>query len=158
MNRLNKALAVLILVFAATGCTPADQEYCDKFGVGGTAEYNKCLGYYSQQQARFSADRAVCEGEADETYPRSLYDRGGYTRMHGGFGYGHGHYYPSTTVFVEPNYYHNAEVDRLRMRVIEPCMQARGWNSGRTWEAGRHSGKKSPRSNAGGGNALPWLK
>lgn len=157
MTRLNRALLALVIALAAASCTPADQEYCDKFGVGGTAEYTKCLSYYQQQQSRFNSDRSVCELEADEIYPSSLYDRGGYTRMHGGFGYGHGHYYPSTTVFVEPDRFRNAEVNRLRMRVIEPCMQARGWNSGSTWEAGRHSAKKS-RPSASGDAALPWLK
>lgn len=45
------SLAVMAIGLAMlSACTPADIEYCSKFGVAGTAEYGKCLDYYQQQQ------------------------------------------------------------------------------------------------------------
>ena len=57
------ALAMLGLA----ACTPADQQYCSQYGVGVTADYGKCLDYYQQQSAIFSADRGVCELHAAGT-------------------------------------------------------------------------------------------
>lgn len=150
--RFLMVFGVLLLVAA---CTPADQEYCNSFGVGGTAEYGKCINYFHQQEARFGADRSVCEFEADATYPPSLYDYGHYEHVIGGFG-PMGTMYGGSTIRVEPDYYHNAQVDRLRMRIIEPCMQRQGWNSGSDWRQGEHpvSLKPVPASAA----PLPWLR
>lgn len=179
----------LLMLLAA--CTPADEQYCRSFGVDGTTEHRKCLEYYHHQQAAFDADRRICDAEADLTYPPTLYDRGHTEQVfQGGFGHGFGHHgygrhgswggqhYGFQTVFVGPDLARNAEVDRLRLRIVEPCMQARGWNSGTQWQAGRRpiaptkrTAASSPRAakavtplpwsvqpNAPGGNALPWLK
>lgn len=162
---MKKFLPALALV-ALAACTPPEREYCDTFGLGtDNPEYQKCISHFFQQEALFRQDRQVCAFEADRTYPPTLYDRGGYSRMRTGFGYGHwghgggfGH-----TVYVEPDYYHNREVDHLRMRIIEPCMQAKGWNSGTSWQAGRRTGvvKSAPKAAAPvvkNDGKLPWLK
>lgn len=158
-------VGVLFALLAA--CTPADIEYCSKFGVAGTAEYGKCLDYYQQQEAAFGADYRLCASEADITYPTTLYDRGGFAQVGIGSGFGGRYYgggYGGGLISVPPNYQHNAEVDRLRARIITPCMQARGWNSQTSWQAGRHdaiptkrlSGKPAPSSRAPS-EKLPWL-
>ncbi len=161
---MKKLLALGLLVIAASGCTPADQQYCNNFGVAGTAEYGNCLRYYHQQEQAFGADRAFCDSEADGTYPRTLYDTGHYQPVfvHGGFS-PHGRYYGGgiSHVYVEPDYRRNAQVDSLRMRIVEPCMQARGWRSGETWQAGRMSVKKPRKATTtpkgSSLNQLPWL-
>lgn len=165
-----RMIALLGLVTLLAACTPADQEYCNGFGVNGTAEYAKCMSYYHQQEAAFNADRAVCDTQADQTYPRSLYDYGRYQpTFYGGRGFGawpYG-YGGMSTMYVEPDYYRNQQVDQLRMRIVQPCMEARGWNSGESWQAGRRTVVKkkapkamAPRSDEPRGNAmnaLPWL-
>lgn len=125
--------AVLLLL---AGCTPGDERYCKAYGVEGTAEYGNCLNYYHQQEAIFGADRAVCEQQADYTYPPTLYDNGQTTSI--ARYNSHGKYVGNQIVSVSPDYQHNAQVDMLRGRIIEPCMQAKGWNSGNSWQAGRH--------------------
>ncbi len=149
---MRRILVGLLLPLLAA-CTPADIEYCRGFGVEGTAEYGKCLNYFHQQQAAFDADRASCERQADATYPQSLYDRGGYGHSMGTVG-PDGKFYAGQTVFIDPDYQHNREVDRLRMRIIAPCMSGRGWNSPEDWQAGRHAVTPQKR----GSNPLPWLK
>lgn len=164
-----KSLAIVALATLLTACTPADIEYCSKFGVSGTAEYGKCLNYYQQQEAAFGADYSLCASEADVIYPTTLYDHGGFAqvgigsgfggRFHGG-GYGYG----GGLISVPPNYQHNAEVDRLRARIITPCMQSRGWNSQTSWQAGRRevvpakrqSNRPAPAPRAPS-EKLPWL-
>lgn len=150
MIRLLGGLTLLALLSA---CTPADESYCASFGVQGTSEYGRCLDYYHAQQKAFDTDRSICESAADETYPPTLYDRGGYAPVTGSFWAGH--YYPGGMVQVQPDYYRNAEVDRLRMRIIAPCMTARGWNSPNSWQAGQHPIKTAPEKNRNRG-ALPW--
>lgn len=168
LSSLNIVLSMGLLALVAA-CTPADIEYCSKFGVAGTAEYGKCINYYQQQEAEFGADYNVCASEADSIYPSTLYDRGGFAQVGIGSGFGGRHYgggygYGGGLVSVPPNYQHNAEVDRLRARIITPCMQARGWNSQYSWQAGRQAVKptkrqsgrptSSPRAPA---ETLPWL-
>jgi hypothetical protein len=163
MKRIMSAAALLLL---AGGCTSEEVTYCRSYGVEGTAEYGKCLDYYAQQEAVFGSDRAACAREADATYPPTLYDYGGYARTTIGSGWGgrhHGGFYGGHTIFIDPDYRHNREVDRLRMRIIEPCMQARGWVSGNSWQAGRqkvqsHPPKRTPgRPQQNGSQKLPWL-
>ena len=152
---------LIVALVWLSACTPADEQYCQRFGVGGTVEYGKCIAYYHQQSAMFGADRAQCEFEADAVYPPTLYDYGHTEEVMGG--YARGVYYGGHTVFVQPNIRHNMEVDQLRMRIIGPCMQRQGWNSGETWEAGRHSVTRNaapvmrslPAPTA---SSLPWLK
>ena len=127
-----------------------DLAYCNKMGTPqGHAEFEKCIAYFHKQENWFSADLAICEEQADITYPRSLYDYGGrrHGRVYGGFGIGGGHRYGggfggvgSRHVYVEmePDYAKNAQVDALRQRIILPCMQQKGWNSARDWELGRN--------------------
>jgi hypothetical protein len=149
----------LIALVTLVGCTPADIKYCRDFGVEGTVEYGKCVDYYQAQTAAFSADRAVCSNEADATYPPSLYDFGHYATSVGGFGaFGsRGGFYGGPSIRIEPDYRHNAQVDALRMRIIEPCMQAKGWNSGRSWQAGRHAVSAPPRKlHPQTNEVLPW--
>ncbi len=131
------ALAVLALALLAA-CTPGDVDYCRGFGVEGTAEYGKCISYYHEQEALFGNDMSVCSLEADGTYPPTLYDYGHYEHIMGGYG-PRGEWYSGTMIRVEPDYQHNAQVDSLRMRIIAPCMDARGWNSPTSWQAGRHA-------------------
>ena len=163
--RVNFVLLLLPLIAA---CTPADQEYCNGFGVGGTAEYGKCLDYFHVQQGAFDADRRVCSAKADETYPQSLYDHGHTEQVFASPMYFGTPYYGSQIIDVSPDYAKNAEVDRLRLRIIGPCMDARGWNSPTDWQAGRHavtpvrkaapSGvHKNTAEGAASQNALPWL-
>jgi len=150
--KLRIGLGLLCLI-ALAGCTPANEQYCQQHGVSG-AEFNKCIVYYNQQQAIFDADRDACEMQADLTYPRSLYDYGRTEHVMGGFGYD-GRYYGGTTIQVSPDYQHNAQVDSLRARIVAPCMDAKGWNSVSTWQAGRHAvapvGRKPVVS-----QKLPW--
>lgn len=122
-----------LLMLAA--CTPANERYCESYGVVGTPEFTKCLNYYNTQEAIFGADRGRCEREADVTYPRSLYDSGKSVYSPGY--YVGGKYVGGGSVYVPPDYRHNAEVDLLRMRIIAPCMQAQGWHSPDSWQAGR---------------------
>lgn len=160
-----KKLFLIPLLLLAMGCTPPEQTYCDGFGLGmNDPEYQKCMNYYFQQEAAFRSDRQFCEFEADKTYPPTLYDNGRWERVYGGLGYGHHGYGGGfgTSVFVEPDYYHNREVDGLRMRIIQPCMEAKGWNSGATWQAGRKVGgeapAKAPKFVPQPAGNLPWLK
>lgn len=159
------ALAVL------AACTPPEDTYCDGFGLAqGDPEYQKCLGYYFQQEAVFKADRQHCDFEADKTYPPTLYDNGRWERVRGGIGYGaygYGGGGFGTSVYVEPDYYHNREVDRLRMRIVQPCMESKGWVSGASWQAGRKTGVpnapvkapvKAPVQAPQTTEKLPWLK
>jgi hypothetical protein len=149
------ASLTLVSLLLVMGCTPANVQYCRSFGVEATAEYDKCLAYYADQQAAFGASRSACELEADTVYPPTLYDYGGYAHTTFGTGFG-GRYYGGQTIRVEPDFRKNAEVDRLRMRIIEPCMQAKGWNSGSSWQAGRHAvtpAKRVQKTSA----KLPWL-
>lgn len=166
LKRMGTTLAVLLLLSA---CTPADISYCNQFGVAGTAEFSKCIAYYQQEEAAFGADRAVCSALADETYPQTLYDRGGFADVgFGGFGgrfHGPGLGYGGGIIAVPPDYYHNAEVDRLRARIITPCMQARGWNSPTSWQAGRSAVKPTKRkvgkpdfAPEAPAEKLPWLQ
>ena len=166
-------LICITATMALAACTPADEEYCQSFGVAGTAEFGKCLDFYHRESAAFGGDRAVCDGEADYTYPTTLYDYGHTEHLVGGFvptPYG-GRYIGGQTIVVQPDYRHNAEVDRLRMRIIEPCMQARGWNSSATWQAGRRvlpsksrgaakpiATPKPPQLQPTGSLNLPWLQ
>jgi hypothetical protein len=152
MKKLSAALLVLLLGSCAS---PADVQYCTGFGFPvADPEYARCLDYFHQQQALFDTDHAVCSAEANYTYPPSLYDRGHYEYVHGGFG--PRGWYGGQEVRVSPDYAHNAEVDNLRMRIIQPCMQAHGWLSGQSWQAGR-LGKPVKGKPATSTKALPWL-
>jgi hypothetical protein len=152
MMRIVGSAALLLWL---TSCTPADVDYCRGFGVEGTAEYSKCIGYYHQQQQAFTADREMCDAQADLTYPPSLMDRGGYARTSIGTGWGM-HGYGGQTIRIEPDHRRNAEIQRLRMRIITPCMRTQGWNSGSNWQAGRSEVRPSPAAKPPK-NTLPWL-
>lgn len=144
MKRLG---AALLLVLA--GCGSSQNDYCASYGVyEGNPEYGRCLNYYQQQEALFANDRALCALQADQTYPPTLYSRPtSYpVRVYGRGGFPH-----TEMVHVGADYQQIAEVDRLRMTIIGPCMQQRGWNSGATWQAGRHAA--SPPA----GQSLPWM-
>ncbi len=164
------AFIVGAILLALTGCTPADQQYCNNLGVSGTTEYTNCMRYYHTQEQEFFADRVVCDAEADETYPRTLYDQGHYQPVFhgGGFGasrnLGSPHYGGGvSTVFVEPDHYRNAQVEQLRLRIVRPCMEAHGWNSPDSWQAGRLKFTQKPRKvstprpRSDSMNQLPWL-
>ena len=159
MNVSNQKRIISVGILTAIGllmlasCTPGDIQYCDKYGVQGTPEFGKCIDYYHQQEAWFKSDRAVCELEADGTYPPSLYDYGHDVPVFGGYG-PHGEWYGGGVEHIPPDYMHNAQVDGLRMRIIEPCMQEHGWNSGSDWQAGRHAVSKIPKPLPP--QKLPW--
>ena len=163
-STVTSLIALIGTVVALAACTPADEQYCNGFGVGGTAEYGKCLDYFHQQDSWFKADLAQCSAQADQTYPPTLYDRG--TMVQAMPTYWAGRYQTPEIIDVPPDAVHNAEVDRLRARIIDPCMYAKGWNSGSSWQAGRHAvtvvHKTAPKSATAPGvtpamNALPWL-
>lgn len=140
----SKSLLAGVTLLMLAGCgVPDNEEYCRSFGVEGTPEFTKCLSYYSQQTAIFGADQSVCEMKADETYPPTLYDHGGYAHTMGGFG-PHGEYYAGQTITIDPDWRKNQEVDRLRTRIVAPCMQSKGWNSSNDWKAGRHAVTAAP--------------
>lgn len=155
-----KRLFLLPFLLLATSCTAPENQYCDSFGLRqGDAEYQKCLGYYFEQQNAFNADRMVCDAQADVTYPPSLYSRPQSFPVRT-YGYRDG-FAHTEMVHVGTDYQQNAQIDALRMRIIEPCMQSRGWNSGATWTAGRHqlapTGRRVSQMDPNGGG-LPWLK
>lgn len=145
-----RKLVLLSLLCMATACAgPSENNYCAGYGISpGHPEYPKCSQYYFEQDALFRADRAVCDLKADELYPMSLYSRSSYyprSGLYTGFGGWGGHHgswvglHQSFGGGYDDDYGQHAEVDRLRMNIIEPCMQQHGWNSGTTWMAGRHS-------------------
>lgn len=142
-------------------CTPPEVEYCQALGTS-PHDMTACTQHYFQQEAAFQHDLRFCAAEADVTYPQSLYSEpysyparfyGGYGTgvgfgmARGPAGIGFGGMPRTEMVHVGADYQHNARVDALRMNIIQPCMQARGWNSGTTWQAGRVSGPAKP---------LPW--
>ena len=159
-----------LIALGLGACTPADEQYCQSYGVGGTPEFGKCLDYYHQQQAVFGAARADCDLQADATYPRSLYDNGGYVPVMGG-PWGGPFGPPGGYAFVEPDYRRNAQIDQLRLRIVGPCMSAKGWNSPVSWQAGRHDvtpvkqkklvltpATQAPAAPSTSLNSLPWLQ
>lgn len=173
---MRKLLVFSLLLVGLAACTPADQQYCNAMGVAGTPEYANCMTYYHQQEAAFNADRGFCDGEADMTYPRTLYDTGRQQPVfYGGGGYGgpgpggwgrpwggpfNGGYGGVGSVYIQPDYAHNAQVDALRMRIVGPCMDARGWNAADSWQAGRHAVSRKPARTPSKGltpATLPWM-
>lgn len=162
-----KLLPLAFLAIFLSACAADDVLYCRNLGVEGTSEHGKCMSYYHQQEAAFAADRRACSVDADEVYPPHLYDFGGYAQTSIGSGWGgpfggpRGGFYGGQSIRIEPDRRHNAELDRLRMRIIEPCMQQRGWVSGSSWQAGRQAMKpqKQPRvSKPQASEQLPWLR
>ena len=156
-TRFIKLIAMGILATSAVlmvaSCTPADEAYCNRYGVQGTAEFGKCLDYAHQQEAAFKADFAVCSLAADGTYPPTLYDYGHDVPVMGHYG-PHGEWYGGGVEHIPPDYMHNAQVDNLRMRIIGPCMQAHGWNSATDWQSGHHAVSAPPRPLPP--QKLPW--
>jgi hypothetical protein len=145
--RMRYLLGITALIGLAS-CTPPELSYCQKMNAPPN-ELDKCTAYYFQQETAFNADLAVCSAEADQTYPPTLYSGWGTARVHGGM-YG-GRWYSGESISVPPDYQQNAQLDELRLRIIEPCMQKRGWNSGVTWEAGRRTPALTRKS-----TPLPW--
>ena len=160
---LSKLVLGGFLLLVLNACTADDVLYCRQMGVEGTTEHGKCMSYYHEQEAAFDADRHMCAREADETYPPHLYDYGSYASVGAGWGGPftgpRGGFYGGQSIRIEPDYRRNAELDRLRMRIIEPCMQQRGWVSGATWQAGRQAVKPPKRSRTPKAEPiemLPW--
>lgn len=152
-----RVILTAAVIVGLTSCTPADVEYCNQYGVyAGDNEFPKCMSYYHQQENAFMADASVCSAQADQIYPPTLYDYGhsGLVRSYDPYrGFSHIEH-----VDVPPDYYHNAQVDQLRMRIIGPCMDSHGWNSPTTWQAGRHPVKAASVKPATSTADLPWLK
>lgn len=122
---------------------PVEKQYCDRFGVTpGTAQYQQCVQHFFTQDALFRADKESCDALADETYPRSLYDQGRFEPVfNAGFSnplWG-GRMGTGQMVYVDPDYRRNAELDALRMRIVAPCMDAKGWADPLRWQAGKKS-------------------
>jgi hypothetical protein len=156
-----------LVALSLNACTADDVLYCRSMGVEGTSEQGNCMQYYHAQQGAFDADRSICAREADETYPPHLYDYGGYAHTTIGSGWGgpfggpRGGFYGGQAIRIEPDFQRNAELDRLRMRIIAPCMRARGWVSGTSWQDGRLpvQPRKQPRvSKPQASEQLPWLR
>lgn len=147
-----RSFAVVPLLLLLVACTPPEQDYCQRIGVvPGSVEYGNCTRYFFEQSALFNTDASYCAIQADQVYPRSLYDTWRHERVHGGY---HGrHWHSGYTVTVPPDYRHNQLVDNLRMQIVAPCMRERGWVSPLTWEAGRAIAAKR-----GAATPLPWRK
>ena len=130
-----KWLVIISSLLALSACTPAPVQYCQRQGLAPqTPAWGECMAWVQQTEPVFKRDRAECTAESSITYPDTLYDRGHYEYVHRVDRYGFPH---RGRVFVGPEFGRNYEVDRLRARIINPCMQARGWNDPTTWEAGR---------------------
>ena len=161
---MKQLLIPALFILAGCASQPSESDYCRSVGVDpGHPEYANCTAYYFQQEAAFAADRAVCDRQADATYPKTLYSRPTSFPVRsygprfgfgaGPFGYSHGGFAHTEMVHVGADYQQIAEVDRLRMSIIQPCMQTRGWQSGATWQAGRIvSARAVPIT------PLPWRK
>jgi hypothetical protein len=136
----------------AAGCSSPENDYCARLGTpSGSPEYARCTAYYFQQEEEFRRDRMVCAAEADKVYPQSLYSQGTWVMTRDWFG-------KPDMVPVQPDWQQNHTLDEMRMtRIIDPCMQAHGWNSGRSWQAGRHSTGRAAASSSGS-KPLPWRK
>ena len=165
--KYTKCLFAGLLALVLSSCTAQDVLYCRRMGVEGTDEQGKCMQYYHQQTKAFWADRDVCAFEADEVYPPHLYDYGGYLQTSMGTGWvgpfdgPRGGFYGGQSIRIEPDYRRNAELDRLRMRIIEPCMRQRGWVSGSDWQAGRQQvvpQKQQRPQKPQAVESLPWLR
>jgi hypothetical protein len=139
---MKKSLLMLPLLLWA--CTPGDEVYCNAQGLAmGPPQYEQCRVFYFRETARYHDDFAQCGLEADNTYPQSLYDNGRWRPAQ--VSYSHNMYYGGGgSVFVAPDAEHNAELDRLRMRIIGPCMQKKGWKNAADWREGRIIGNYSP--------------
>lgn len=151
---MRSVFAIAALGLLAAACTPPEVDYCQAAGAP-PSDMAACTQYYFQQEAAFRSDLAVCSVDADRTYPPSLYSGWGTALVHRHYGYGG--FSSVEQVSVPPDQYRNAQLDGLRMQIIEPCMQSRGWNSGSTWQAGRHDVRKAP-ARARSGGSLPWRK
>ena len=137
MNLLKSLGAGAAIMTLLTACTPGDVSYCEGMGIAqGNPEYSSCIQYYRQQSALFGGDYSRCSTQADMSYPSSLYDQGhqGYVNTFDPVRRA----YVATPVQVPPDAQHNAEVNTLRSRIIQPCMDSLGWNSSDSWMAGRH--------------------
>ena len=126
-----------LLLAVLTGCTPGDISYCEGMGITpGHPEYPSCIQYYRQQSALFGGDYSRCSMQADMSYPPTLYDNGKeiivgtHVSKHG--------ITTTDSIEIPPDAQHNAQIDMLRSRIIQPCMDAQGWNSANSWMAGRH--------------------
>lgn len=132
---MRRFLSMLGLALAVASCTPPEVEYCQRTGAS-PLTMEQCTTHYFEQEAAFNHDLSFCALEADQTYPQSLYSGWGTALVHNHYGGGFGHV---EQLSVPPDYSKNEQIDKLRMRIIEPCMQKRGWNSGRSWEDGRRA-------------------
>lgn len=149
---MKRPIMIALLLLGGCAGSPTEADYCRGFGIEpGNPEYARCTQYYFEQDAAFRADGAICAQEADMTYPQSLYSRPTSfpVRVYGARGG-----FPHTEmVHVGADYQQIAQVDALRMRIIAPCMQKRGWVSPTSWQAGR-----TARPQAAPNAPLPWQK
>ncbi|MEJ0010101.1 MAG: DUF1467 family protein [Alphaproteobacteria bacterium] len=128
---------VLLLTTAACVAPPQDR-YCESQGSPpGSPGYARPASVSTASRKRASATTA-----SPATWPptRSIRRRstararGSWASTRGG---------RPEMIPVDPDWQHNHALDMLRMsRVIAPCMQAKGWNSGESWTAGRHPAGK----------------
>lgn len=138
------------------GCTPSEQEYCERMGVPlGSSQYPQCVQFYAHQKAIYSADRNICELEADKVYPRYLYEDGGVETVY--VGGPRGHITPHN-VLVRPDHARNAMLDQLRRQVVEPCMASVGWRDPYNWEAGKITPVPQQGTRGMPGQPLPWAR
>lgn len=151
-----KYMTLIVLPLLAACAAPAHEDYCARYGVGkNSPEFAACSQYFFTQQAAFDTDRKACAREADVTYPPSLYSQ---PTAYPVRVYSPRSAFPHTEmVYAGADYQQHAQLDAMRMRIIGPCMQARGWNSPVNWEAGRHAAAKQSPTPAPS-PSLPWRK
>ncbi len=149
---MRKLLSIFGLALAVASCTPPEVDYCRATGAS-PAQLDQCTQHYYQEEAAFKSDLRFCSAQADQTYPQSLYSGWGTARVHGGIGLG-GQWRSAQSYTTPPDYQKNDQLDALRSRIIDPCMQDRGWNSGRSWEDGRRVKTSQMQPN---GSGMPWL-
>lgn len=146
---------ILLLGLAACSSEPPQAEYCGRMGIiPSNPEYGNCTAYFHKMNNWFESDFAQCRIEADRLYPDALYDNGdiSYGRVWGPRGG-----WDTVEIRTNPDYRKNRLLESLRMNVINPCMQKKGWVSGESWEFGRAKGTPDmPRGRLK--QNLPWLK
>lgn len=138
---MKKLLTFWFLTLLIACSAPRDKAYCDSFRLpAGSGEYAQCMAYYARMDQWFTGDLNTCRTKAELAYPDYMYDHPRFGQMETIDRFG---YVRSSNVMIEPDYARNFSLDNERRSIIVPCMQAAGWKSADTWQAG-HATAMSP--------------